>query len=579
MRTSSDRGVPAPTAPADGTVPALVERAIRERPDATALKCREAAGDRAVTYGELGRLVEALGATLVARGLPAGGRVALLAENGPEWAIAYLAALSCGAAIVPLDTQLGENEIRRCLMHCGASFLVVSRATAASFPGGPVHPGVETLVIAGADGDAPRSLAAATAGGERLLASGDRRFHERRAAVRPGDAAAICYTSGTTGQPKGIVLTHRNIAANVESCVRRIPVRSADVFLSILPLHHTFAATANLLVPLSIAAEVFFGRSLKSRDIREDVERERVTIMIGVPLLFDRMAAAFDKRVAELPAARRLLFRTAGAAIDALGRLLRAEFAPRVFRPLRAAAGIGTLRFCISGGAALKDETERTFFSIGLPVLQGYGLTEAAPVVSVTPLGRRRRGTVGPPLPGVEIRIHEPDKEGVGEILVRGPNVMAGYLDDPAATAGVLRDGWLHTGDLGTIGADGCIAVAGRKKSVIVTAGGKNVYPDEIEMRLGRSPFVRECVVLAVRDRRDNERVGAIVVPDYESIAASRGRMTDEEVRALVAAEVRAACAELPEYKRVREIRVRSEEFPKTSTRKVRRHLVTWPVE
>ena len=236
----------------------------------------------------------------------------------------------------------------------------------------------------------------------------------------------------------------------------------------------------------------------------------------------------------------------------------------------------------MSGAAALKKETERTLSSLGLPVLQGYGMTEASPVISVNPLSRPRRGTVGPPLPLMEARIDCPDEAGVGEIVVRGPSVMAGYLDDPGETAAVLRDGWLHTGDLGFIGPKGYITFAGRKKSVIVTAGGKNVYPDEIEMLLERSPFILECLVLAARDRKGNEQVAAIVVPDYEAIAAgavAAGPMSDEQVRHLITAEVRAACADLPEYKRVREVRIRNEEFPKTSTRKIKRHLVKWPEE
>ncbi|RJR31558.1 MAG: hypothetical protein C4574_01015, partial [Candidatus Latescibacterota bacterium] len=354
MASSNELDILSSPPPADGTIPALAARSVRERPGAPALKCREAGGDRTIVYGELGRLVSALGAFFVARGVPAGGRVALLAENGPEWAVAYLAAVSSGASIVPLDTQLRENEIRRCLMHCGASHLVVSRAAAAAFSGRIDLPGVETLAIGGEGEDARRSYDAAIAEGERLLGSGDRRFRGRLDAVRPEDPAAICYTSGTTGQPKGIVLTHRNVVSNVESCARRIPVRSTDVFLSILPLHHTFAATANLLVPLAIGAEVFFGRSLKSRDIREDVEREGVTVMIGVPLLFERMAKAFDARIAELPAARRIAFRALGAAARALGRISGADLAPRLFRRSRAEAGIGSLRFCISGRAALK---------------------------------------------------------------------------------------------------------------------------------------------------------------------------------------------------------------------------------
>ncbi len=562
------------------TLPGLIEPSMRSRPKKTALKSRGEGAERSISYGELDGLVAALGASLAARGLKPGGRVALLAENGAEWAITYLAVTAAGAAIVPLDTQLRENEIRNLVLHSESSFLVVSRSLADAFSGDIELPGVRVISIGAGAARNGYPFEDALAEGARLIAAGDRRFHERRAAVRPDDIAAICYTSGTMGQPKGVVLLHRNIASDVESCAGRIPFNGNDVFLCILPLFHTYATTTNLLAPLSVGASVFFGRSLKSRDIRDDIAREGVTVLLGVPLLFERMATTIEKRLGEMPAPRRILVKAANAVVSTAGRLIGTDLARPAFRAQRAARGLGTIRFCVSGAAALKAETERTLSRLGIPVLQGYGMTEAAPVISANPLDRPRRGTVGPPLPGIEIRIEEPDGDGIGEILVRGPNVMAGYLKNPAATQEVLREGWLHTGDLGRLGADGYLTFIGRKKSVIVTAGGKNVYPDEIETRLAASPYILESLVLPVRDRRGNEQVGAIVVPDYESfsrLADSRGGMNEDEIAAVIAAEIRSVCADLPEHKRVREWRLRPSEFPKTSTRKIKRHLVKWP--
>lgn len=567
----------APPAAGIGTIPRLLARSAARCPDAAALSWPGPEGTRSITYGALASLVERLGASLAAGGFGPGKTAALLAPNGPDWVIAYLAATSCGGAIVPLDTQLAGEDARRLVEHAGASVLFLGSGLAPAHPPLTGEPGIRTIVVGG-DGDHPGSLAAAAADGERRLASGDRRFPERRDAVRDGDAAAICYTSGTTGAPKGVVLEHRNIVFDVEACIRRIPFRGSDTFLCILPLYHTYAATANLLAPLAVGARVFFGRSVKSRDIREDVQRERVTVILGVPILFERMAQGFEKRTGELPATRRLLFAAAARALEALGSAAGRNLAVRAFRRQREAAGIGSVRFCISGAAALRDETDRVLSRLGLPVLQGYGMTEAAPVISVNPLDRPRRGTLGPPLPGIEVRLRDANEDGVGEIVVRGPNVMRGYLKNPAATAGAFEDGWLLTGDLGTIDADGYIAFVGRLKSIIVTGGGKNVYPDEIEARLDARPCILESIVLAVRDRRGNERVGAIVVPDLEAIAAMPGaRAGDDAVGEIVAAEVRAACAELPEYKRIVEWRIRREELPKTSTRKIKRHLVRWP--
>ena len=563
------------------TLPALFRETVALNAARAAMKTRRGDAGASISYEEFGRLVSHLGAGLIARGAAPADRVGLFADNGHEWGIVYAAVTSIGATIVPLDTQLKGVEIRRFLLHARAKFLFVSPGLFDDAIADAARSGLQ-LVIIGDRSDVPGASALndLVAEGATFAGDGPGAFEERSRGVKPDDVAAICYTSGTTGEPKGVVLSNRNLVSNVESCRRRVPFLETDTFLCLLPLYHTYATTCNLLAPLSAGATIFFGCSFKSRDIREDIKREGVTIICGVPLLFEKMATTIEKRIAERPAYERFLLRATAPAVAALGRATRRNVARALFRRKLAADGLASLRACISGAAALKDDVDRSLSMIGIPVLQGYGMTEASPVISVNPFGRARRGTVGPPLPGVEVRIAEPDDEGAGEILAKGPNVMAGYLDNPQATAEVLRDGWLHTGDIGKLGRDGYITFIGRRKSVIVTAGGKNVYADEIETLLSGCWCILESIVLPAKDRKGNEQVAAIVVPDREAIAASSepaGNLSDEGVKALVTAEIKKICAELPEYKRIREVRIRNEELPKTSTRKVKRHLVTWP--
>jgi long-chain acyl-CoA synthetase len=585
---------PAPERSTTQTINALIDASVAANPDRIAMKSRVLDEDVSIPYRELRKLLAALAAGLVALGLDKGDRVALLSENRPEWGLAYAAVLSAGGVVVPLDPQLSAAECGRLLRHSESKLLFVSPALRhEKMEGaGPVLVRsilIDEVTVQADTGGVPEraaeveneeaTMSGLIAAGRALVARGDAESGGRAAAVSADDAAAICYTSGTTGQPKGVVLLHRNIAANVESCMARLPFRDTDVFLCILPLHHMMTTTCSLLAPLAAGSCIYFGRSVKSRDIRADIAREGITVIVGVPLLFEHMARSIEKRLAEAPAPARFLFRASKPAIALLARLSGRNVARGVHRKRIETGGLESLRFCISGAAALRNGVEDTFRSIGLCLLQGYGMTEAAPVVSVNPAQAPRSGTIGPPLPGVEVRIDEPDDEGIGEILVRGPNVMWGYYKNPDATERVLRDGWLATGDLGWIDAKGYITFVGRKKSVIVPAGGKNVYPDEIEALLATSPYILESIVLAAKDGRGNERVAAIVVPDLEAIASSPecGGASPESVERLIGAEIKRICRELPEYKRVRDFRIRTEELPKTTTRKVKRHLVVWP--
>jgi long-chain acyl-CoA synthetase len=332
----------------------------------------------------------------------------------------------------------------------------------------------------------------------------------------------------------------------------------------------------NFLVPLFNGSTIAFARSIKPKIILEDLVREGVTVFVTVPLLLEhvaRLLAPGKKRsgrpgfIARSFAWIRKLFRAKDAGTGK---------GPSAGGP---AAAMGKIRFCISGAAALRADVEMALSGAGLKILQGYGLTEASPVVAVNPLEAPKAGTVGPALPGVEIRIDRPNEEGIGEILVRGGNVMKEYYKNPEATAEALVDGILHTGDLGRIDEDGYLTIVGRKKSVIVTAGGKNVYPDEIESMLSSSNFILECIVLAVEDRRGNARPGAIIVPNYDALASIHGisgPMTEEKIHHLISEEIRKTCGDIAEYKRIIDFQIRDSELPRTATRKLKRHLVKW---
>jgi long-chain acyl-CoA synthetase len=559
------------------TLPDLYDYAISMYGPSVLLKKHHPWGYQSITYQEFGKLISYLGAGLVEAGLKRGDRVVLIAENSPEWTVVYAAVTSCGGVVVPLEPRLKENEIRHLMIHSEAKFVIASRKVYNESIEQMNLGGVKSVVMG--DEEVPQgtlTLGLIMATGKDRISSGDAAFFKRKSETGPDDTAAICYTSGTTGQPKGAVLLHRNLMSDLESIHSRIYITHDEVFLSVLPLHHTFASMTNFLVPVFRGSTVAFARSIKPRILVEDIAREGVTLLVGVPLLFEHIAALFTGQAVGKGPEGGLLKRMRG-------------WFSRLFRRGRgktemsgAAAGLRSLRFCISGAARLRKDVETTLSRAGLKVLQGYGLTEASPVVAVNPLDSPRPGTVGPPLPNIYVDIDSPDDEGVGEIVVRGGNVMKEYYRNPEATAEVLRGGALYTGDLGRLDREGYLTIAGRRKSVVVTAGGKNVYPDEIESLLNSSPLILECIVMAVEDRKGNARPGAVIVPDYDAISStgdSGVHLTEEKIRQMISGEIKRICADLPDYKHIHDFRIRDSELPKTTTRKLKRHLVTWAGE
>ena len=471
---------------------------------------------------------------LGALGVEPGDRVAILSDSRPEWVIADLAALTAGAVTAPIYPTLPEAQVRYILADSGARVAVVADATQAAKVRAAWDdlPALSALVIIDSDGEfegaqgasgrEELSLAEATDRGHRRLMTEDglgREYKERATAIAPDQLATIIYTSGTTGEPKGVMLTHGNVASNVMDGGAVVQVHAEDDALSFLPLSHAFERAVVFLY-LYHGVTVTFAESLDT--IARDLATVKPTVMTGVPRVYEKFHARVHDAVAGAPAIRQRLFHWAvraglrraragfaGRSVSPLGRLSLGLAERLVLSTIRGRLG-GRLRFVVSGSAPLSTPIAEFFFAIGIPVVEGYGLTETSPTLTVNPLERPKLGTVGPAIRNVEFKIADD-----GEVLARGPNVMQGYYGKPEATVEVMRDGWFCTGDIGSLDDDGYLTILDRKKELIVTAGGKNIAPNPIEAELKRSPLVAEAVLIG--DRRPY--VSALLVPDFTALA------------------------------------------------------------
>jgi long-chain acyl-CoA synthetase len=550
------------------TIPELVARSADEHKGNIALRMRRGGRFFEISFEELKQETEDMAAGLQAKGVKPGARIAILSENRPEWAIAYLATLRAGCASVPLCPQLKAHELKHILSVAGCEYLFASASFAEV--GAEITDGLPSIKgIISLDGDGP-------------LSSSDLAIEGKDSGAHPGmpsedDLAGLLFTSGTTGMAKGVMLSHKNIVSDVESLCEALEVTPLDNMISVLPLYHTFEATCGMLAPLAMGACVTYARSFKPREILKDIQDTKGTIILGVPLLYEMVLAGIYSGVKKARPLERGVFKTAwglSRGLEAL-HLRPGKF---LFKSFRKKAGMSSLRLMICGGAPLSHEYAMGFKRLGFTFLEGYGLTEASPVLTVNRLGKEKIGSVGQALPRVEVKIYNPDDTGVGEIIARGDNVMQGYFGAPQETEKVLRDGWLHTGDLGRLDKDGYLYITGRAKSLIVTKAGKNVYPEDIEDELGKSRLLKEVLVVGRTDpETKREKIHAIVFPDYEVLdaeAAERGKpFTSEEIELLVGEEVKKCNTALPDYKKIKEFEIRQEEFPKTSMGKIKRFL------
>jgi len=511
------------------------------------------------TYGFLQGASFAVAEELRARGVRHGDRVVLSGRNRPAWPIAYFGILRAGAVAVPIDPALEGPQMLNVVRSSAAQIAIWDdgveqkggKAVRAALPNLSVIdlPSLEEF------SDAEVRAAAARDPGHQ---------------PDPHDVASLIYTSGTTGEPKGVMLTHKNFASLLAALAPIFPLGTRDRVLSVLPLHHTFEFTCGMLLPLMLGARIVYVRELNADGLNEGFTKGRITAMAGVPALWQMLERRILTQVNEKgPLAvrafdmalelNRLLGKTTG--LNA-GRLFFGEIHDRFG---------GNVRHFISGGAALPKDTAKLFAGLGMPLSEGYGLTEASPVISVSkgtmksPLGQ-----VGRPVPGVEVKIDKADDRGVGEILARGPSVMKGYVDNPLATSMALdTEGWLHTGDLGRVDSKGRLTVVGRNKDVIVGTSGENVYPDDVEELLAGVPGIKELCVVGLPDGNGGEKVGCLVVPagaDEDGAAKTRSERHAKAMDAL-----KAAFEKLPRVARPTVLHFWDADLPRTATRKVRR--------
>ncbi len=521
-----------------------------------------------LTYGELVDKVARIASFYASLGLKEGDRISVIGHNSPHWGMAQLALMWLGGIAVPLDPRLTIHELKRIIQHAGVSAVVADEGYIDDIL--EISEDVPSLkhvigMMASSSDDIP-SIEEASGNFQPI----------EYPQIQIDNLAMILYTSGTTGVAKGVMLSHRNFAAQVSSMFAAFDYGPGDIFFSVLPLHHVFEFTTGFLAPLDAGSTIVYARSLKSRVLKEDLLAVRPTVMLVVPLLMEKIVEGIHKEVSRSSGVKRFAFNGLRSISKVGGRKAARLF----FKSVRARIGMDRLKYLISGGAAMPRWVSQELEIMGFPILQGYGLTEAAPVVSVNPPNRPKNESVGLPLPGVKVKIVNQNIEGIGEIAVRGDNVMVGYYKNPSATEKTIVDGWLMTGDLGRMDIDGYIYVVGRKKAVIVTKGGKNIYPEEIEEVIGESPFVAEVVVLLGRNPvNGKEELQAIVYPNFDYIESyAKGKnidvFSDEDIQKLVETDVMKRTQVLADYKRPKRVVIRYEEFPKTTTRKIKRYMV-----
>lgn len=500
--------------------------------------------------------VDALGTALCAKGL-SGKRVIVTGENCYHWVLAYMAVICGVGVVVPVDKEIPAEEMANIARVCEASAVIFSSKLEAKIEA--IDASVERISFDELDTLIPE--------GKRLIKQGDRSYLD--AEIDPNVLASLIFTSGTTGVSKGVMLSHRNICFNLSEMCRMVYIDDKDIFLSVLPLHHTYECTCGFLCQVYRGCTVAFSEGL--RHITRNMQEIHPTMMLCVPLLIETM---YNKvwaniRKQKMEKKVRLAIKATNALPNAKMRLAAKR---KVFAEIHKSFG-GNLRILISGGASVDPTVLKGLRDLGIFSVQGYGLTECAPIAALNRDTFYNDRSAGMATPNTLLDIYDVQDDGTGEIRYKGDNIMLGYYNQPEMTAEVIRDGWFYTGDLGYMDDDGFLFITGRKKNVIVTANGKNIFPEELETYLGRTPFVKESVVVGyINQKKKDYDVVAIIHPDYERAEETFGKgytadMLDLELKKAVS-EVNGI---VQSYKRIETFVIRHEEFPKNTSRKIKR--------
>ena len=506
---------------------------------------------REFTYGCLYRHSLAVAGWLQAQGVEKGDRVAILLENRPQWPIGYFGTLLAGAVAVPLDPVSRWDHVHHALEQTRAKIIF-------TFPQAPLSqlqqlPCLEKIVVVELPGESNGKIINFA---EVLKSSGS---EAGLPVICPDDLASIIYTSGTTGIPKGVMLTHKNFCANYRGIAKLNAIRPDDNLLAILPLHHAFPFTATLLLPIFSRVKITYLDTLKAEAILRCVKEQQVTILVLTPLVLQHFYHGMQRQLELIPWPLRRLLLAYLSFSRRISKFLGVNPAQPLLQKIRSVLG-EQFRFFAIGGAKLPESLAENLARLGFTVLEGYGLTETAPVVTFNSPEAHRLGSAGRPLDGVEVRILNPGADGIGEVLIRGDNVMPGYFQDEAATREVLKDGWFHSGDLGHLDRDGYLYIQGRIKDIIVLASGKNISAEEVGQHYLQAPAIKEIFVTTDLHA---EKLAAVVVPDLDFFR----KIGETDIYDKVKWDLELLSRSLEPYKRIKDFVLINEELPKTRLR------------
>ncbi len=548
------------------TIPEMFRITVLRYPDRPCFT--EYSPDRiSLSYSQAYDRIRSVAAYLRSLGLKKDEKIALTGKNSPEWAVAYLAILEAGAIVVPIDYQISTPEITNLIKASDAGILFVDEEKSAELKAS--CPWLRTTLSLFKNGEGYIYELSPPAGDTLPEAH----------AVAEDDTAAILFTSGTTGVPKGVMLSHSNLVSDCYLAQANLTVLHTDVFYALLPIHHSYTMLAVFIEAISTGAEIVFGKKMVVKQILKDLKEAKVTMFLGVPLLFNKLLNGILKGVKEKGALVFGLISFLMGVSGAIKKIFKVNPGKKIFHSILDKASLSTIRICISGGGPLAPSVFKKYNELGIDFIQGYGLTETSPILTLNPKEHYKVDSVGKIIPQVQMKILEPNEDGIGEIAVKGPMVMKGYYKMPEETAEVFtEDGWFKTGDLGYMDEEDYVYLTGRAKNLIVTEGGKNVYPEEIENRFQLYVEIDQILVKGYHEKANEsvELIKALIYPEQEWLK----KLADTEAAAYKAAEARMEAIvdevnqKLLPYQKIMRVQVLRKPLEMTTTKKVKRYNV-----
>lgn len=540
--------------------------AFGERP-AYKFKTEEPGKFRIITHKEFREDINGLGTALIDMGLK-DKRIAVISENRYEWGMAYFATVAGTGVVVPLDKALPDNEIESLIMRSEVEAIFYSSKYDAVMKAVKEKNQSKVRFFISMDLEKETngiySQPELIRKGKKLIGEGNREFLDAK--IDKEAMGIMLFTSGTTAMSKAVALSHKNICSNLFDIASTIKVDENDVFLSFLPLHHTFECTTGFIYPVSKGSSIAFCEGI--RHIADNIKEFQVTAMVSVPVLFEKM---YQKVIKGIEKKGKLETVQKGIKISQFLLKFGIDIRRKLFKEIHENLG-GKARLFVAGGAALDPETEKGFNELGFAMYQGYGLTESSPVIAAEDDKYQRLGSIGKAFPSLDVKIVNPNEEGIGELVAKGPSIMLGYYNNEEATKEALdEEGWLHTGDLAKIDKDGYIFISGRKKFVIVLKNGKNIYPEELETLVNKIEGVKESFVYGKPENDGDYKICSKIVYDKNIVQEIYGTADEEKLKELIWQEVKKVNKTMPAYKYIREITLTDEELIKTTTQKIKR--------